>query len=217
MHSYASQNLVKLCANLRTIPETLYRRFNSLVSDGALTTKEGERPFARPLSAGLLEYSRKAANVVAACRAGNRPANLSSHVKCSVPANRPYSALPRWPLFPGLARRGGFPVAAGAAVVAGGLGRAARLPARRARRAARRVDGRTGDGAFAIVFHSVHVELVPVEVDDALHAGQAGDVRVARKRPGAVRVKLHVHVALLPRRVDGAGKRRPVVEVQVER
>ena len=58
---------------------------------------------------------------------------------------------------------------------------------------------------------------MPVEVDGALHAGQAGDVRVARKRPGAVRVKLHVHVALLPRRVDGAGKRRPVVEVQVER
>lgn len=39
MHSYASQNLVKLCANLRTIPEALYRRFNSLVNDGALKTK----------------------------------------------------------------------------------------------------------------------------------------------------------------------------------
>ena len=39
MHSYASQNLVKLYANLRTIPEALYRRFNSLASDGALNKR----------------------------------------------------------------------------------------------------------------------------------------------------------------------------------
>ena len=65
MHSYASQNLVKLYANLRTIPEALYRRFSSLASDGAPKTKEDERLLARPLCAELLEYSRKAANAVA--------------------------------------------------------------------------------------------------------------------------------------------------------
>lgn len=102
MHSYASQNLVKLCANLRTIPEVFCRRFDGLVGDGALKTKEDEQPFARPLCAELLEYSRKAANAVAAYHAGNRLANLSSHVKYRVPANRPYSALRRSAYSPGL-------------------------------------------------------------------------------------------------------------------
>ena len=62
------------------------------------------------------------------------------------------------------------------------------LAARAARAARRHVDGFARARVFAVIFDAIRIELVPVEIDASLHAGETRDVRIAGERPSTVRV-----------------------------